>query len=59
VCQYCNAVFWYNGRIVSESSYSSQRIVYRLCCHENVIKGHENVTMMEFCCYYMHYRKDA
>lgn len=33
-CGHCAAVFWYSERIVNDSSYTQQRIVYTLCCHD-------------------------
>ena len=32
VCEHCNAVFWYQERVVSLSSYAQKRIVYHSCC---------------------------
>ena len=33
VCEHCNAVFWYQERVLSLSSHPQKRIVYNLCCH--------------------------
>ena len=37
MCDHCSAVFWYQERVVSLSSYIQMRIVYHSCCHGGTI----------------------
>lgn len=31
-CNHCGALFWYQERVVSQSSHRAKRIAYNLCC---------------------------